>query len=247
MQRYFIKESQIKNNLITIDESDSHHIKNVMRMREGEHVIVCSLDEEENSKNYLCTISSLGKNVILNIQEELNENNELDFNVTIAHGLVKRDKQEEVVRRLVELGAYAYLPVIMQRSVIKIDASKRQFKNERFERIVKEASEQSERNRLMKLLDIVTVKELINSFDNYDLVLFASVASKNDLSLKEKMKVTSAKNILVIVGPEGGFSEKEIEIIEATSAQTMSFGKRVLRTETAPLYAMSVLAYEGEK
>ena len=247
MQRYFIKESQINNKLICIDEADSHHIKNVMRMREGEHVIACSLSDDETSFVYLCTICSLGKNVILEIQEELCENNELAFNVTIAHGLVKRDKQEEVVRRLVELGAYAYLPVIMQRSVIKIDQSKRQFKNDRFERIVKEASEQSERNRLMHLLDIVTVKELINSFNNYDLVLFASVASKNDLSLKEQMKVSNAKNILVIVGPEGGFSEKEIEMIEATKAKTMSFGKRVLRTETAPLYAMSVLAYEGEK
>ena len=246
MQR-FIKESQINNKLICIDEADSHHIKNVMRMREGEHVIACSLSDDETSFVYLCTIYSLGKNVILEIQEELCENNELAFNVTIAHGLVKRDKQEEVVRRLVELGAYAYLPVIMQRSVIKIDQSKRQFKNDRFERIVKEASEQSERNRLMHLLDIVTVKELINSFNNYDLVLFASVASKNDLSLKEQMKVSNAKNILVIVGPEGGFSEKEIEMIEATKAKTMSFGKRVLRTETAPLYAMSVLAYEGEK
>lgn len=247
MQRYFIKGNQINNNIVTIDEADSHHIKNVMRMKENEHVIVCSLDENEESHTYLCSIVSLSKNVILEINEELYENNELLFNVTIAHGLVKRDKQEEVVRRLVELGAYAYLPVLMQRSVIKIDQSKRQFTNDRFERIVKEASEQSERNRLMKLLDIVTIKELINSFENYDLVLFASVASKNDLSLKEQMKVSNAKNILVIVGPEGGFSEKEIELIESTKAKTMSFGKRVLRTETAPLYAMSVLAYEGEK
>lgn len=247
MQRYFIKENQINNNLIIIDEADSHHIKNVMRMHEGEHVVVCSLDENECSHTYLCSILSLSKNVMLEINEEIFENNELSFNVTIAHGIVKRDKQEEVVRRLVELGAYAYLPVIMQRSVIKIDQSKRTFSNDRFERIVKEASEQSERNRLMKLLDIVSIKELINLFDNYDLVLFASVASKNDLSLKEQMKVSNAKNILVIVGPEGGFSEKEIELIENTKAKTMSFGKRVLRTETAPLYAMSVLAYEGER
>ena len=78
-------------------------------------------------------------------------------------------------------------------------------------------------------------------------MLFASVASKNDLSLKEKMKVSNAKNILVIVGPEGGFSDKEIELITNSKAQTMSFGKRVLRTETAPLYIMSVLGFIGEQ
>ena len=135
----------------------------------------------------------------------------------------------------------------MQRSVIKIDLSKRKFSNERFERIVKEASEQSERNKLMKLMDIHSFNELIKAFENYDLVLFASVASKDDLTLKEKISKFKAKNILVIIGPEGGFSEKEIEMIENTKAETISFGKRVLRTETAPLYAMSVLSYLGEK
>lgn len=246
MQRYFVNEKQIQNNVITIDELDSHHIKTVMRMRENEKVLVC-LNNESVSHTYLCKIISLSKNVLLEIIEELNENNELDFKVTIAHGLVKRDKQEEVIRRLVELGAYAYMPVIMQRSVIKIDLSKRKFSNERFERIVKEASEQSERNKLMKLMDIHSFNELIKAFENYDLVLFASVASKDDLTLKEKISKFKAKNILVIIGPEGGFSEKEIEMIENTKAETISFGKRVLRTETAPLYAMSVLSYLGEK
>lgn len=246
MQRYFVNENQINNNIINIDEQDSHHIKTVMRMKENDEVIVC-LDSFIETHTYLCKIISLSKNVCLEIIEEINENNELDFNVTIAHGLVKRDKQEEVIRRLVELGAYAYMPVIMQRSVIKIDLNKKKFSNDRFERIIKEASEQSQRNKLLKLLDIHSFDELIKSFDDYDLVLFASVASKDDLSLKEKINLLKSKNILVIIGPEGGFSEKEVERIEKTKAETISFGKRVLRTETAPLFAMSVLSYLGEK
>lgn len=248
MQRYFINEDQIKNEnnelLVYIDEADSHHIKDVMRMHLNEKVIVCI----ENKTNYLCEIILLSKKVVLRVIEELNENNELNINVTIAHGLVRKDKQEEVIRRLTELGCFAYLPVMMDRSIIKLNNKELKFKNERLERIVKEATEQSERNKKMLLLDVIAFNDLIKIFPNYDLVLFASVSEKNDLSLKEKLNIKeNTKNILVIIGPEGGFSDSEIEKIKKTSAYTISLGKRVLRTETAPLCAMSILAYEGEK
>ncbi len=246
MQRYFIKNNQLNNNIITIDENDSHHIKNVMRMHIGEKVIATI----EGETSFLCEIISLDKNVNLKVLEEIRDNNELKVKVSIAHGLVKRDKQEEVIRRLVELGAYAYIPVEMDRSVIKVSPKDKNtpFKNERYERIVKEASEQSERLSLLKLNNILSFKELINSFSEYDLVLFASVASKDDLSLKENLaNIKNLNNILVIVGPEGGFSDKEIETINKTKAKTITLGKRVLRTETAPLAAMAIIAYEVER
>ena len=245
MQRYFINENNIINNNILIDEADSHHIKDVMRMHVGENVIACI---KGTNKIYLCEILELSKKVLLKIIEERQENNELNIKVSIAHGLVRKDKQEEVIRRLVELGAYKYIPVVMDRSIIKLKKEDYKFKNDRLERIVKEASEQSERNEFLVLNDVITFNDLVRSFNEYDLVLFAHARKKDDLSLKKYLNIDkNVKNILVIIGPEGGFSEKEENtLFENDKVHTISLGKRVLRTETAPLAAMAILAFLGE-
>ena len=216
-----------------------------MRMHIKENVLAC---KKGDNKVYLCEIEKLDKKVILKILEERYENNELNIKVTIAHGLVRKDKQEEVIRRLVELGAYKYIPVSMDRSVIKLKKDEYKFKNDRLERIVKEASEQSERNDFLILNDVLSFNDLVKSFSEYDLVLFAHAKKKDDLSLKKYLNIDKGvKNILVIIGPEGGFSEKEESILfENSLVHTISLGKRVLRTETAPLAAMAILAYLGE-
>lgn len=245
MQRYFINENNIINNNILIDEADSHHIKDVMRMHVGENVIACI---KGTNKIYLCEILELSKKVLLKIIEERQENNELNIKVSIAHGLVRKDKQEEVIRRLVELGAYKYIPVVMDRSIIKLKKEDYKFKNDRLERIVKEASEQSERNEFLVLNDVITFNDLVKSFNEYDLVLFAHARKKDDLSLKKYLNIDkNIKNVLVIIGPEGGFSEKEENtLFENDKVHTISLGKRVLRTETAPLAAMAILSFLGE-
>ena len=207
MQRYFIDENQIvkeNNNLIiTIDEADSHHIKDVMRMHVGEKVI-CLV--KGSTKVYLSEIILISKKVILKVLEEKEQNNELPIKVTIAHGLVKRDKQEEVIRRLVELGAYAYQPVLMDRCVIKLSKTDFKFENDRLIRIVKEASEQSERNEFLHLNDVLTFDSLINTFKCYDLVLFASATSKDDLSLKDKLSLNeNIKGVKKVENPIADF------------------------------------------
>ena len=245
MQRYFLNENNIINNNILIDEADSHHIKDVMRMHVGENVIACI---KGTNKIYLCEILELSKKVLLKIIEEREENNELNIKVSIAHGLVRKDKQEEVIRRLVELGAYKYIPVVMDRSIIKLKKEDYKFKNDRLERIVKEASEQSERNEFLILNDVITFNDLIKSFNEYDLILFAHARKKDDLSLKKYLNIDkNVKNVLVIIGPEGGFSEKEENTLFGNDkVHTISLGKRVLRTETAPLAAMAILSFLGE-
>ena len=248
MQRYLINKNQINNNLITIIGNDVHHIKNVMRMNVGDNVY--AFDNEKNV--YLCKIIDISEEVTLQILENVKYDSELDTQVTIAQGLVNRDKTEEVIRRLVELGCYKYQPVIMDKSVIKYDEKNIKEKAkldriDRLNRIVKEASEQSERISLMKVESPISLKELINSFDNYDLVLFCHVASKDDFTLRELIHNKKYNNILVVIGPESGFSEKEVKLLDENKALRVSLGKRVLRTETAPLSIMSIIAYEVEQ
>ena len=238
MQRYFINNNQINNNIVTIIGDDVHHIKTVMRMRIGEKVYVC---DELNT--YICEIINITNTVELTILEEVNENSEMDLKVTVAHGLVRREKMEEVVRRLVELGCFSYIPVNMTRSVVK----HKEINIDRLNKIIKEASEQSHRQKLMKICEVISFNELLKEIDNYDVVLFAHTLYKDDVNLFKEL-TNKHSNILVIVGPEGGFDDKEVEkLIKFNNLKPISLGKRILRTETAPLYIMSVLGFIGEQ
>jgi 16S rRNA (uracil1498-N3)-methyltransferase len=239
MQRYFINSIQINENIIIINNQDVHHIKNVMRMRLGDEVLCC----DETEKVYLTKIIDIANNITLEIIKLFEVNNELDIQVTIAQGLVRRDKTEEVIRRLTELGCFEYIPVIMKRSIVKANNDK----SDRMQKIIKEASEQSQRNRLMRINEIITFKELVKMKASYDLCLLAHV-TEDFTDFKENIKNTDLKKVLVVVGPEGGFDNIEVEQLEKAGFVKISLGKRILRTETAPLYIMSVLSYEfGER
>ena len=168
MQRYFLENVEVVNDFITIDGSDFHHIKNVMRMKIDDLVYVCF-----NSLTYIAKISQfLPDRVILELVEKLDKNVELNVDITIAHGLVRREKMEEVIRRICELGAHEYIPVMMARSIVKIKDSK-DSKIQRQKTIIKEACEQSHRNRLMEIVEAIEFKKFIEMSKNYDLCLFA--------------------------------------------------------------------------
>lgn len=238
MQRYFIKNEQVHNNKIIITNDDVHHIKNVMRMQIGDEVLCC--DEE---KVYLARIESISSFVNLEIVKVLDIDNELTTKVTIAQGLVRREKTEEVIRRLTELGCYAYIPVSMKRSIVKANPDK----IERWNKIIKEASEQSQRNKLMIISEPLSFQNLLKITSQYDLCLYAHVSEDNNC-LKTIISNNPYQNILVLVGPEGGYDETEIKALDNSGFKRITLGKRVLRTETAPLYIMSVLSYEfGEE
>lgn len=231
MQRYFINENQINNNVVRIVNEDVHHIKNVMRMKINDKIIAVS-----DHNVYLCEIISYDGFVEARIIEEINENNELLIDVTIAQGLVRREKTEEVIRRITELGATKYIPVNMKRSIVKV----KEAKTDRWNKIVKEASEQSHRNRLMSINEVISINELIKDRVNYDLCLFAHVDNQK-LSLQDYLLDFKGKSILVLVGPEGGFDPSEVKLLINNGFKMVSLGNLVLRTETAPLYIMSIL------
>ena len=201
---------------------------------------------KENS--YLVEITGFSDNkVILTIVEERNEQVELPLEITIAQGVIRREKTEEVIRRISELGANFYLPVMMERSLVKIKEQD-QKKTNRYQMIAKEASEQSQRTRIMKIEEPVSFDKLLASFENYDLCLVAyeKLSQAKDYNLKKPSSFTG-KSIIVIIGPEGGFSPQEIKLLQNTKAKFVGLGPRILRTETAPLYVMSVISYQFEE
>jgi len=245
MQRYFVKNGQINGNVVTMKEEDAHHIKHVMRMKTGNRVFICNEDGD-------CFLSTLvrveGANIVFNVEQRVNANPELPVEVTIAHGLVRREKMEEVIQKITELGAICYIPLKMERSIVKITESIDEKKQIRLQKIVKEAAEQSHRIKQMVVENPISLNALISMKDRFDLCIFAyEQASKNEgMSLRQVLSRFKGKKILVVIGPEGGISDQEAKKIQDSGFYPVSLGPRILRTETAPQYVMAAIGYAFE-
>ena len=243
MQRYFVDPNNVYENKVIITDGDYHHITKVMRMKEGNNVLV-----SDGTNSYKCVISQITDcEVVLEIIETLNEKKELPVKVTIAHGITRREKMEEVIDKITQLGASFYLPINMERCNVKFNDEKLDRKMERMNKIAKEAAEQSHRTSLLIVEKPISFKEMINLKDKYDLCLYAYEITSKDKSLKEVLKENSYKNIIILIGPEGGISDKEVDILNKNNFLPVSLGPRILRTEVAPTYAMAAISYELEE
>lgn len=232
MQRYFAKE--IKDNNIILNDTDIHHIKTVMRMKENDTIEVIY-----NKKLHICKIEKLD-NLELKIESIEEENNELNKEIIVALGLVKEQKMDLILQKLTELGVTKIIPVNMERSIVKLDNKKEEKKLQRWNMICKEASEQSKRNIVPEVTNIMNLKELINI--KTDLKLVCSVSEKDNM-IYDYIEKENYNSILLIIGPEGGISLKEEQYLKENNFQLVSFGNLVLRVETACIYILSVLNY----
>lgn len=231
MQRYFAKD-KVNNKIILLD-SDIHHIKKVMRMNINDNIEVIY-----DKKLYLCKIID---NYDIEIVNEINEDNELNVDVTVAIGMVKEQKFDLILQKLTELGVKEIIPLVMERSIIKLDKSKIDKKVERWNSICKEASEQSKRNIIPKVSLPMTLNELVKL--NYDKKLVCSVKQKDNFINKYLQFKDEYVKMIIVIGPEGGVSDKEEEFLNNNDFISVSLGRRVLRVETAAIYVASVINY----
>ena len=229
MQRYFAKEKQ--GNKILLEESDLHHIKTVMRMNIGDN-IECIYDR----KLYICKIEDFNNNI--SIEKEIEENNELDAEIIIAIGLVKEQKFDLILQKLTELGVSKIIPVSMERSIVKLDKQKFEKKKKRWESICKEASEQSHRNIIPEITEIMSIKDLTKIEAERKYV--CSVKEKENKLGKYLQNKTKCATMLYVIGPEGGITDKEEQILNENGYTSISLGPRVMRVETAAIYIASV-------
>ncbi|MCM1259706.1 MAG: 16S rRNA (uracil(1498)-N(3))-methyltransferase [Prevotella sp.] len=242
MQRYFVKFSAICGNQIQIDGSDYHHITKVMRMKKGDQVYVAS-----ENKSWLCHIESIDENIVyLEIDQALDEKKELPLEVTIAQGIVRREKMEEVIEKITALGASSYIPIEMERCNVKLYDEKIEKKWERMNKIAKEAAEQSHRTKLLDINRPISFHTLLTTVSHYDLCLYAYELTEKGKSLKEILQKGQYQRILVLIGPEGGISEKEAYQLDKNNFSPIHLGPRILRTELAPVYVLSAISYELE-
>lgn len=239
MQRYFVKDFDKEySNTFTLSEDDSYHIIKVMRYKINDLIEVVSKDNM-----YICKITELGKNVKCEVNEKVLSKVTNILNVTIAQSLVKEQKMDYILQKSTELGVNKIIPIKAIRSIVKIENDNK--KVDRWQKIVKEASEQSKR------LDIPTIEKPININElaalQYDYKILCSV-NETSINIKKALQnVKYSDTILIVIGPEGGFDKKEEQVLIDSGFISTSLGTRVLRTETAPLFVLSVINYIFEE
>lgn len=248
MPKFFVSNKQIKNNInIEIIGTDVNHIKNVLRKNISDKIVIC---DKDFGQDYLCEIIDIGENIRCKIIDKLEESVESNIFVSIFQGMPKADKMELIIQKAVELGVYDITPVEMKRCVVKIKENDRNKKIERWQKISEVAAKQSGRNYIPKINNILNVNQICEEFKNYDTVLVAYENEKEN-TLKEQLKMLNKKEtdnlrIAVVIGPEGGIDEKEINLFKENDAKIITLGKRILRTETVALNVLSNIMYELE-
>ena len=251
MPKFFVKENQISNNKIEIVGDDVNHITNVLRMKQGEILKVCN---QETGENYIAEIINAQKNsVTCEIQEKLEETAESNVDITLYQGLPKFEKMELIIQKNTEVGVNAIVPVIMERTVVKLDEKQVSKKLERWQKIAEIAAKQSMRDKIPEIKNIIKINKISESLKNekFDTILVAYENEEKTMLKKELKKLENLKDkkykIAIIIGPEGGISEREIEQLNNLGAKCVSLGRRILRTETAGIIMSGDIMYELEK
>ena len=243
MQHFFVTPSQVKEGRIYIEGSDVNHMKNVLRMRSGEELMI----SDGNNLKYRCVIEGYEEEeAVLAILESMQVDTELSSRIYLFQGLPKKDRMETVIEKAVELGVYEIIPVAMRYCVVKLDAKKRAAKVERWQKLAEAAAKQSKRSIIPKIHPVMEFKEAASYALNCDVRL---VPYENKEGMEATWEAFDAvkpgNSISVMIGPEGGFCEEEIALVSETM-RLVSLGKRILRTDTAGIAVLSMLMLKLE-
>lgn len=246
MYKFFVNEKQIIDTKVNIIGEDVNHIKNVLRLGVGEEIYICN---KESSKSYMCKIVEfINNSVICEILEGVTDTTEANTYVHIFQGLPKADKFEFIIEKCTEIGVKEITPVIMKRTIVKLDEKDKIKKLERWQRIAEVAAKQSKRDIILNVNNIINFEKIFEKVEDYDILLVAYEEEKEN-TLKKVLSADKGKQnikVAVIIGPEGGIDENEISLCKEKNFTSVTLGKTILRTETAPLVISSNILYELE-
>lgn len=243
MYRFYVNEDDISENVITIAGRDVNHIKNVLRMRQGDRIIVGNRE----GIDYYCVIESISQDEVgLVIESSKKSEAELKTRLYLFQSLPKHDKMEFIIQKAVELGVHEIIPIITKRCVVRLeDIKKQEKKTARWQAIAEAAAKQSARgiipqvNMPMKFEDAALyAKEL-----EYNIIPFEH-AEGMDYSRRIMDEAAACRSVGIFIGPEGGFERQEIEFAEDAGMKVVSLGNRILRTETAGMTVLSILMFK---
>lgn len=243
MFNFFVDSNSREGNCYYIGGADFNHIKNVVRMHTGDEILV-----SENGASHLCEIKSLeGETCVAEIIKENYQNTDLPVEIHLFQALPKGDKMEFIIQKTVELGVCKIYPVEMKRCVVKLDDKKKKSKVARWQAISESAAKQSKRCTIPEIENVLSYKQAMEKAKEMDLFLVPFESKRGMLDTKEALaEIKSGMKIGIIIGPEGGFEDKEVENANSVGGKTVSLGSRILRTETAAMTAVGMVMLHVE-
>ena len=246
MLHIFVDPAQMKGDLLYVTGKDVNHIKNVMRLKQGDEI---SVRTGQDDREYRYGIEEFtDSEVVCRLRFVKEADVELPVKVYIFQGLPKADKMELIIQKAVELGAAEIIPVQMRRCVVKLDGAKKGKKTQRWQAIAESAAKQSRRAVVPLVREPMTMEEAVRFAEqNTDVRLLPYELQEADGSTREVMDgIREGSAVSIFIGPEGGFDPAEVELARKAVVVPISLGKRILRTETAALVALSFLIYHFE-
>lgn len=244
MYHFFVPAEDISEKQVVVTGGDFNHIKNVLRMKPGEKFVA----NDGNGASYCCSIREFsGDCVIADIEKGQLKNTELPVRLVLFQGLPKADKMELIIQKAVELGAAEIVPVEMARCVVRLDEKKKKNKIARWQSIAESAAKQSGRTVVPEVKNVMTFGEALKYSETLDMLLVPYECADSVKLLRNKIdELKDGMNAGIFIGPEGGYEEKEIEKAKEHGGEIVSLGKRILRTETAAIAALSICMFNIE-
>lgn len=242
MYHFFVEPGAIVDKTITITGKDVNHIKNVLRMKPGEEISVSTTD---SPSEYRCIVRELNDEcVTCELAFIKEEGNELPSKIYLFQGLPKADKMEFIIQKCVELGVYEIIPVEMKRCVMKLDPKKAPSRIQRWQGISEAAAKQSKRTVIPEIKMPMSFKEAVAYAEGLDCKLLPYELADGMPHTKDLVDhLEPGQSVAIFIGPEGGFEQAEVALAKEKGFETITLGKRILRTETAGMVVLSWLMY----
>ena len=240
MHRFFCLSGNISTDKIIINDKEQvHHFRDVLRLKANDEVAV--FDEEKNE--YACNVEKIKDIIVLNIKAKHKPGMKEDkVKITVACAMPKKAKFDDIVDKLTQLGVQKIIPLETERVIIKLDKAKKRARRERWRNIALNAACQSQRNSLPAIEAVTKIEEVLMNLDDYDLKLIPTLSGKRKL-LKEVIVESNPKNMIIFIGPEGDFTDEELDLARKAGCIPVSLGDLVLRVDTACLAVASFIRF----
>ncbi|MEI8176951.1 MAG: 16S rRNA (uracil(1498)-N(3))-methyltransferase [Candidatus Omnitrophota bacterium] len=241
MSRFYVRPEDVRGDTIVVTGDEAHHIVDVMRMGEGDGVVAF----DGTGREYVGIIKKISRGgleiTIANVIDATIRKGPL---VTLVQALPKRAKIEYIIEKATELGVDEIIPLITERTIVKVSIEKRPDKLAHWQSIALSAAKQCGRSTIPRVLPVTVFKDLVMSPGNGDISMIACLDERTK-PLKEIIAGIAAGRVMIMIGPEGDFTPFEIETALRAGAQAVSLGRLVLRSDTAGLYVLSAISYEN--
>ncbi|MCE5196842.1 MAG: 16S rRNA (uracil(1498)-N(3))-methyltransferase [Negativicutes bacterium] len=240
MTRFFITDAQIRGSQVFLGAEDAHHMAKVLRLQVGDEILC----PNGQGRLYRVVLQKLeAARAVGEIVAVTEENSEAQLQITLAQCLPKGERWDFILQKCTELGVGSFQPLISERTVVQIKSAEREKKRERWQKIVREAAEQSQRGKCPAVLEAIPYERFLQQLASYDSVLLAWEKEAANSLLPVLQTIAQPQNMALIIGPEGGLTAQEAAAAVRAGAIPVSFGPRILRAETAAMAFCTMVLY----